>query len=67
MTTPLLTKREAASRLKVSTRTLDEYCRRRLIRFSRIPAGKRFRIEDLDAFVDSRTFGHPDSDQAPVM
>jgi excisionase family DNA binding protein len=56
--TALLTKSDAARRLNVSTRTIDEYCRRRLLRFSRIPAGKRFRIEDLDAFVNAHMVGH---------
>lgn len=43
----LLTKRELAARLKVSTRTVDEYMRRRRLCFVKLGKTVRFRWPDI--------------------
>jgi excisionase family DNA binding protein len=55
-TETLITKREAAGRLGVSTRTLEGLMRDRAIRFVRI-AKRRigFRPSDVERFIESRT------------
>lgn len=37
----LLTKRELATRLRKSTRTVDHWCQRRIIPYIKMPGGKR--------------------------
>lgn len=52
MTSPLLTKREAAERLRVSTRQIDRYVAARRLRRLRLEGGRpRFRASDVDALV----------------
>ena len=63
--TPLLTKKEVAGLLRVSTRTVDEWCRKRVLRFKLVGSRKRFTYEDLNAFLDSRSFGHRSDLSAP--
>ena len=63
--TPLLKKQEVADLLKVSPRTIDAWCRARLLSFRRIPGGKRFTYEDLNAFLDSRLVSHRSIPSSP--
>ena len=63
--TPYLTKKEVAALLKVSTWTVDKWCRERLLRFRLAGSRKRFTYADIDAFLDSREFGQPANLSAP--
>ncbi|MBE3109690.1 MAG: helix-turn-helix domain-containing protein [Acidobacteria bacterium] len=56
---PLLTKKEVAGLLRVSTRTVDRLCRARLLRFRLAGSRKRFTYADLESYLSSRSFGHP--------
>ncbi len=48
-----LSKEEAASRLRVTTRTLDNYMKKRVVPFYKIGGNAvRFRICDLDAAME---------------
>ncbi len=55
---PLLTTKQLAALLNVTTRTIENYCRRRLIPFVRIPAGRRFDQRDVERFIAARKFSH---------
>ncbi len=52
----LLTKRQVAALLAVDEDTVDRYCNKRLIKFYRIKAGKRFDPADVQRFLDSVKF-----------
>jgi excisionase family DNA binding protein len=55
MTSPLLTAREVADLLGVSTETVLRYVRRGDLPAIRLPGGAiRFRADDLDAWVATR-------------
>jgi len=62
---PLLTKREVAALLHVSTKTVDKLCTKRLLPFHLVESRKRFTYADLDAYLDNRRFGQRQSVQAP--
>ena len=51
---PWLTKTEAARRLRVSTRTLDRWVRRGLVRRYEQGAVFRFKPEDVDAAMEGK-------------
>jgi len=51
---PLLTKRQVASVLAVSGKTVDNYCAAGKLSYIRIPAGKRFDQLELERFLASR-------------
>jgi excisionase family DNA binding protein len=59
MTPLLLTQIETATLLKVSRWTVDRWAKSRLLPFVQYPGGKRFRLEDVESFLSSRSFGHP--------
>ena len=54
----LLTKRDVAARLRVSTATIDRLCRARALPFSLVGSRRRFSPQAVDDFVASRSFGH---------
>lgn len=59
--TPLMTKKEVAEHLRVSTRQVDKWCAARLLPFRLAGSRKRFVRQDIDAFLDNRSFGHRSS------
>jgi len=54
---PLLTRRELAAFLRVSTRLIDRLCRDGRLRFHRVGSRKRFDPADIRAYLESRKFG----------
>lgn len=54
----LWTKKETAVYLRVTTRTVDNWCAARILPFAKFPCGKRFDPDEIFAFVRSRKFGH---------
>ncbi len=57
MTTALMTKREVAAYLRVSTRTVDNLVRERKLHFLLVGSRRRFREADVLFYVASRSFG----------
>lgn len=51
----LLTKKEAAAWLRVSTRTLDAWMKFRVVGFIKIGRTVRFRLPDLESTLQART------------
>jgi excisionase family DNA binding protein len=51
----LLTVKEVAARLKVSTRTVQRWQEEGTIAFIKLPQGVRFREEFLENWIDKRT------------
>lgn len=51
---PMLTRDSAAAYLSVSTRTLDRLVHSGAVPAYRIGGHRRFRIEDIDCFIESR-------------
>jgi excisionase family DNA binding protein len=56
--TPLLTKKQVAAYLAVSTRTVDNLVANRSLPFSIVGGRRRFREDDVLYYVASRSFGH---------
>jgi excisionase family DNA binding protein len=55
---PLLDRRQAATILGISTRTLSRLAKRGEIPFVRVGSSHRFTVEDLKAFIgQNRVFG----------
>lgn len=52
----LMTKKEAASVLRVSTRTMDNYCRSGIVPFIALPGGRHFDPQQIQTFLYQRTF-----------
>jgi len=52
--TRLLKKKEVASLLSVSPRTIDNFCASGKLAYVRLPGGKRFLPEDVETFICSR-------------
>jgi len=63
-TSPLLTRKEAAGYLGVQTRTLDVWAstRRYNLKFIKVGRLAKYRKEDLDEFISSRTV-HTEEDK----
>jgi excisionase family DNA binding protein len=57
MSETLLTKKDAAERLKVSVRTIDRLRAREELRFVTVGRQVRFRMADLDTFITKQTQG----------
>ncbi len=57
MSETLLTKKDAAERLKVSVRTIDRLRAKEMLRFVTVGRQVRFRAADLDAFIAKQTQG----------
>lgn len=55
---PLLTRKQVASLLAVTTKTIDKYCNDGKLVYVRIPAGKRFDPADLETFITARKSNH---------
>ena len=51
----LLTVKEVAARLKVTTRTIQRWQEKGTIAFIKLPQGVRFREEHLENWLDKRT------------
>lgn len=54
----MLTKAQAAALLCVSTRTIDNYCKSRVLSFYVLPRGKRFALDEIKSFLASRLVSH---------
>ncbi len=57
MSETLLTKKEAAERLRVSVRTIDRLRAREELRFVTVGRQVRFRAADLDTFITKQSEG----------
>jgi excisionase family DNA binding protein len=53
MESHLITKREAAARLRVSVRFVETQVRRRALAVVKLGRAVRFRVRDIEAFVDA--------------
>ena len=53
MQSHLITKREAAARLHVSVRFVETQVRRRALSVVKLGRAVRFRVKDIEAFVDA--------------
>jgi excisionase family DNA binding protein len=65
--TPLMTKKQVAAYLAVSTRTVDNLVAKRSLAFCLVGGRRRFRENDVLYYVASRSFGHRQSVQAPQV
>lgn len=63
----LLTKKQVAALLGVTARTIDNWCRAGILPFIALPAGKRFRRSDLEAFLRDRSFGSHRSEDRGIQ
>ena len=52
-----LTKKDVAMLLRVSARTVDNWCKAGLLPFVALPAGKRFDPAAVETFIRERSFG----------
>jgi excisionase family DNA binding protein len=57
--TPMMTKKEVAAYLHVSTSTVDRLTAKRLLPFVVVGGRRRFRENDILYYIASRSFGHP--------
>lgn len=67
MSEHLLTKKDVAALLRVSPRTVDNWCRDRRIPFITLPGGKRFNPHDIETFLRKRSFGSHHSEDRGVQ
>ena len=63
--TALMTKREVARYLSVSTSTVDRLVAKRQLTFVLVGGRRRFREDDVLYYVASRSFGHRSSPSSP--
>lgn len=63
--TPLLTKKQTAAYLAVSTKTIDRLVSARQLQFVLVGGRRRFRETDILFYIASRSFGHPANPSSP--